>query len=181
MPIVDESASAPGGEAQLGAVPAPPEPPVVVGEDDRTGRGAQRALQILDQGEGEVVGRFVEQRDVRRVGDELREFHPPRAVRRTARGVHRGQSQPGEDHRGAPVGVPGVVQHCAHRGGAGERQLLVAEARVGGRVTSPASGCSTLAGRGSSVDLPVPFSPMSPTRRPGEASRSTTSRTRRSP
>ena len=74
---------------------------VVADEDDRAGVVGQEALQPLDAGEVEVVGRLVEQQHVRVLEQEAgeRDAHHPAAgeLADVALDVRIGEAEPGED------------------------------------------------------------------------------------
>lgn len=60
-------------QSELRALPSTSEPAVVSGDYDRAGRGSQRLLQLLCQGERDVVRRLVQEQNVGRAGDEDRQ------------------------------------------------------------------------------------------------------------
>jgi hypothetical protein len=63
-------------EPEFATFPAAPEPAIVGGDDDSAGRGPQSLLQLLGEGERDVVRGLVQEEDVRRAGDEDRQGEP---------------------------------------------------------------------------------------------------------
>jgi hypothetical protein len=57
-------------QSHLGTCPAAPELAIVGGDHDGAGGGPQSLLQLLGEGERDVVRGLVQEQDVRRTGDE---------------------------------------------------------------------------------------------------------------
>ena len=63
-------------EPELATFPAAPEPAVVGRDHDGAGSGVQGFLQLVGEGERDVVRGLVQEQDVRRAGDEDRQGEP---------------------------------------------------------------------------------------------------------
>lgn len=157
------------------------------GQDDGRGGGPQRLGQLVDQGDGQVVGGLVEQQDVRPGREGQREVEPPplacrqlghRPVR-VPRAEQPQRAEPDDLARRQDAGADqarGVrrVQLAGPLAG-GARRLLPEQVEADTvRPVYPAPGGGEFAGQyASSVDLPAPLGPLTASRSPDSRARLT--------